>query len=169
RRARSADDAVAARLVPAVSDQPSVRPDATRGPADRRAADVGTRRRHPGGRRPRALRGVAARVGPPRPLQAIGSGEFDIMRTVSRRTAAAIWAASLISVAVGCNRGQDTAGGGAAAPRGGVPGAAPAIRLVADVSRGEWRMPAGDYGSLRYSTLDRINTANVAHLQVVTT
>ena len=38
-----------------------------------------------------------------------------------------------------------------------MPGAPPAMHLVADVSRGEWRMPAGDYGNLRYSTLDTIN------------
>ena len=35
--------------------------------------------------------------------------------------------------------------------------------------RGEWRMPAGDYGSLRYSTLDTIKTTNVMNLHVVTT
>jgi len=43
------------------------------------------------------------------------------------------------------------------------------MRLVADVSRGEWRMPAGDYGNLRYSTLDTIKTTNVMNLHVVTT
>ena len=50
-----------------------------------------------------------------------------------------------------------------------MPGAPPTIRLVADVSRGEWRMPAGDYGNLRYSTLDTITTTNVMNLHVVTT
>jgi len=43
------------------------------------------------------------------------------------------------------------------------------MQLVADVSRGEWQMPAGDYGGLRYSTLDRITTTNVMNLHVVTT
>jgi PQQ-dependent dehydrogenase (methanol/ethanol family) len=68
----------------------------------------------------------------------------------------------------GCNRGQAPTGG-AFAPQGGVPGAPPAIRLVSEVSRGEWRMPAGDYGNLRYSTLDAIKTTNAASLHVVTT
>src|SRR3954467_4850618 len=55
------------------------------------------------------------------------------------------------------------------APRGSVPGAPPAMHLVADVSHGEWRMPTGDYGGLRYSTLDTINTTNAKDLHVVTT
>src|SRR5712671_3045418 len=42
-------------------------------------------------------------------------------------------------------------------------------RLVANVSRGEWRMPAGDYGNLRYSALDAINTSNAQKLRVITT
>ena len=33
----------------------------------------------------------------------------------------------------------------------------------------EWRMPTGDYGGLRYSTLDAINTTNAKDLHVVTT
>jgi alcohol dehydrogenase (cytochrome c) len=53
--------------------------------------------------------------------------------------------------------------------QGTVPGAPPATRLVSDVSAGEWRMPSGDYGNLRYSTLDTITTANVMNLRVVTT
>jgi lanthanide-dependent methanol dehydrogenase len=52
---------------------------------------------------------------------------------------------------------------------GTVPGAPPGLHLVADVSRGEWPMAAGDYGNLRYSTLDTINTTNVQNLHVVTT
>jgi PQQ-dependent dehydrogenase (methanol/ethanol family) len=50
-----------------------------------------------------------------------------------------------------------------------VPGTPPTTRLIAEVSSGEWRMAAGDYGSLRYSTLDTINTTNVQNLHVVTT
>jgi lanthanide-dependent methanol dehydrogenase len=73
------------------------------------------------------------------------------------------------SVSAGCARHQDVPGGGASAPHGSVPGAPAAMRLVADVSRGEWLMPAGDYGNLRYSTLNTITTTNVMHLQVVTT
>src|SRR4051812_46763760 len=45
------------------------------------------------------------------------------------------------------------------------PGQVPDTRLIADVSRGEWRMPAGDYGNLRYSTLDTINPSNVKELR----
>jgi PQQ-dependent dehydrogenase (methanol/ethanol family) len=37
------------------------------------------------------------------------------------------------------------------------------------VPRGEWQMAAGDYGNLRYSTLDSINTTNAKDLHVVTT
>jgi PQQ-dependent dehydrogenase (methanol/ethanol family) len=77
----------------------------------------------------------------------------------------------MLGVAAACGRTHDTGGAGPA-PQGGVPGvpgAPPATRLVADVSRGEWRMAAGDYGNLRYSTLDAITTANVKDLHVVTT
>src|SRR6059058_1823857 len=58
---------------------------------------------------------------------------------------------------------------GGAAPQGSVPGATPGMRFVAELSAGEWRMAAGDYGNLRYSTLDTINTTNVQNLRVVTT
>jgi PQQ-dependent dehydrogenase (methanol/ethanol family) len=50
-----------------------------------------------------------------------------------------------------------------------VVGAVAGIRLIADVPGDEWRQPAGDYGSLRYSTLDAINTSNVKNLQAITT
>ena len=74
-----------------------------------------------------------------------------------------------MTLTVACGRQPDPAGGGPPAPQGGVPGSPPSMTLVAEVSRGEWRMPAGDYASLRYSTLDAITTTNVMHLQVVTT
>jgi lanthanide-dependent methanol dehydrogenase len=70
--------------------------------------------------------------------------------------------------AAGCSRNQEAAAAGPA-PRGGVAGAPPTTNLVADVADGEWRMAAGDYGALRYSTLDAINTTNVQNLRVVTT
>ena len=72
-------------------------------------------------------------------------------------------------IAAGCGRQRNATGGGASAPHGGVAGAPPTMRLVSDVSRGEWRMPAGDYGNLRYSALDAIKTTNVVNLHVVTT
>jgi len=61
----------------------------------------------------------------------------------------------------------------AAAPQR-LPMAAPAgvpssTHLVAELPGGEWRMPAGDYANLRYSTLDSITAANVKDLHVVTT
>jgi PQQ-dependent dehydrogenase (methanol/ethanol family) len=68
----------------------------------------------------------------------------------------------------GCNRSRET-GPAESAPRSSVPGTPPTTQFVADVSRGEWRMAAGDYGNLRYSTLDTINTTNVQNLHVVTT
>jgi len=71
----------------------------------------------------------------------------------------------LLTAVAGCRGDGPTTGGGPDAPQGGVPGAPPSIRLVADVSRGEWRMPSGDYGNLRYSTLDTITTKDPIPLQ----
>ncbi len=49
-----------------------------------------------------------------------------------------------------------------------VPGIRPGIRLVAPVANGQWKIPAGDYGDLRYSPLGQINTTNVKNLHFVT-
>src|SRR4051812_14350439 len=49
------------------------------------------------------------------------------------------------------------------------PGAPDSVHLIAEVSAGDWRMPTGDYGGLRYSTLDAITPANVMNLRVLTT
>ncbi|PYR41177.1 MAG: PQQ-dependent dehydrogenase, methanol/ethanol family [Acidobacteria bacterium] len=73
-----------------------------------------------------------------------------------------------MATAVGCRRNTESGGAGAA-PRGGVAGAPPTTHVVSDLPRGEWRMAAGDYGNLRYSTLDAIDTTNVQNLRVVTT
>lgn len=43
------------------------------------------------------------------------------------------------------------------------------VGLVDALPDGEWRLPSGDHGSLRYSPLDAINTTNVQRLRVVTT
>jgi len=75
-------------------------------------------------------------------------------------------AAAIVACA---DQGRNEKGGAGPAQKGIVPGAPPPIRVIADVSRGEWRMAAGDYGSLRYSTLDAINTSNVKDLRVITT
>lgn len=48
-----------------------------------------------------------------------------------------------------------------------VPGALPNIHFVSPLANGQWTMPAGDYGNLRYSPLSQINTGNVEKLHVV--
>ena len=88
---------------------------------------------------------------------------------VSRVKAGPVVYVLLLLLVVSCNRHSDLPGGGRGPEQANVPGAVPNMRVVADVSSGEWRMPAGDYGNLRYSTLDTINTANVMNLHVVTT
>jgi PQQ-dependent dehydrogenase (methanol/ethanol family) len=50
-----------------------------------------------------------------------------------------------------------------------IPGAIPGFHAVSPVADGQWTQPAGDYGNLRYSPLDQINTANVGKLHVVAT
>lgn len=50
-----------------------------------------------------------------------------------------------------------------------VPGALPNIHFVAPLANGQWTMPAGDYGNLRFSPLSEINTGNVHSLHVVGT
>src|SRR5690348_9278596 len=68
----------------------------------------------------------------------------------------------------GCHR-ESNVPGGSKGPQSSVASAPPATKVVAEVSTGEWRMPAGDYGNLRFSTLDTITTTNVMNLHVVTT
>ena len=50
-----------------------------------------------------------------------------------------------------------------------IPGAISGFHLVSPVAAGEWTMPAGDYGNLRFSPLDRSRTSNVTNLHVITT
>jgi len=50
-----------------------------------------------------------------------------------------------------------------------VPGALADIHFVAPLANGQWTMPAGDYGNLRFSPLAAINTGNVHSLHVVGT
>jgi PQQ-dependent dehydrogenase (methanol/ethanol family) len=69
----------------------------------------------------------------------------------------------------GCGRDRQAAPSAGTGGVTSVAGAPPSFRLVSDVSSGEWRTPAGDFGSLRYSTLDAINTTNAMNLHVVTT
>jgi len=86
----------------------------------------------------------------------------------TRRFIARAALASLLVSSAACRR-SDGAGGGLGPQQASVPGAPPTIHLVSNVSTGEWRMPAGDYGNLRYSTLDAIKTSNVMNLHVITT
>jgi alcohol dehydrogenase (cytochrome c) len=70
--------------------------------------------------------------------------------------------------AVSCSKHQRHEAEGA--PLATEPGpAAGGVRVISEVSSGEWRMPSGDFGNLRYSTLDSIRTSNVQNLRVVTT
>ena len=80
----------------------------------------------------------------------------------------AVVAVMTLCVASACGRTHEVGGAGPA-PQGKAASTPPATRLVADVSNGEWRMAAGDYGNLRYSTLDSIKPSNVTNLRVVTT
>ena len=64
--------------------------------------------------------------------------------------------------ATACHRQSDIPGGGLGPQHTSVPGAAPSVHLVSPVSTGDWGMPAGDYGNLRYSTLDTIRTPRIA-------
>jgi len=87
------------------------------------------------------------------------------------RGAVVLGACVLASACSGAAKEHNDRGGAGPAPVGGgtAPGAPAHLHLVADVSRGEWRQSAGDYGNLRYSTLDAINTSNAKNLHVVTT
>jgi lanthanide-dependent methanol dehydrogenase len=73
----------------------------------------------------------------------------------------------ILSISFGCGGGRPGSNLVQAAEPRPVPGAPAAMRMVADVSGGDWRMPAGDYGNLRYSTLDSINASNARNLHVV--
>ena len=48
-----------------------------------------------------------------------------------------------------------------------IPGALSNFHLVSPVANGQWTIPAGDFGNLRYSPLSQINTSNVRNLHVV--
>lgn len=80
--------------------------------------------------------------------------------------------AAALTVACGSSAHKEIGSAGSAPERavpGAVSDAVPNVHLVSDVSRGEWRMAAGDYGNLRFSPLDAINATNVKDLRVITT
>ena len=71
---------------------------------------------------------------------------------------------SAVILAAGTGTAQKDQGNGMTTN---IPGSLPNIHLVSPVANGQWAMPAGDYGNLRYSPLSRINTSNVHSLHVV--
>ena len=79
-----------------------------------------------------------------------------------------LFAVAATALAVACS-GSPPKNGRPEAPQGAVPGAAPGVRVVSQLANGEWTMPSGDYGALRYSPLTTINTQNVKDLHPVTT
>jgi lanthanide-dependent methanol dehydrogenase len=79
-----------------------------------------------------------------------------------------LMAAVLALLAPACSE-KPAASPGPAAPQGAPPGSPPGMRLIAELPNGTWPMPAGDYGNLRYSPLNAINTSNVQNLRAVTT
>src|SRR5882757_6568679 len=88
-------------------------------------------------------------------------------RSIRRTSIIPASVAVLALIACGDKRSEKSPGGGV--PPTAAIGAVSNIHLVADAAGGEWRMPAGDYGNLRYSTLDALNTSNVKSLRVITT
>jgi alcohol dehydrogenase (cytochrome c) len=78
------------------------------------------------------------------------------------------FAVGLTAAALACS-GDQPKNGRPEAPQGTVPGAAPGLRTVAALANGDWPMPAGDYGNLRYSPLSQIDTTNVKNLHPLTT
>src|SRR5579884_1777953 len=80
--------------------------------------------------------------------------------------------AAAVAAASACHgRGHENGGAAGTAPQtyANTPGAPAGIHLVAELPRGDWRIPAGDYASLRFSPLDQINTQNVKNLHAYTT
>jgi PQQ-dependent dehydrogenase (methanol/ethanol family) len=84
---------------------------------------------------------------------------MDRLMTILRRTGMAV-----VILAAACGMAQKEQGNGTTTD---VPGSQPNVKIIAPVANGQWTMPAGDYGNLRYSPLSQINTSNVANLHVV--
>src|SRR5207249_199449 len=75
---------------------------------------------------------------------------------------------AMVVLSAAC-RGTKTGESARQPPPSSVSGAPASVHLVAELPHAEWRMPAGDYGNLRYSTLDSITPNNVKELHVLTT
>jgi alcohol dehydrogenase (cytochrome c) len=87
-----------------------------------------------------------------------------------RSLAAALFAATIAAASTACGVSGQESGVPGPAPetQGAPPGAPPGLHLVSDLPQGEWRMPTGDYGGIRYSPLNAINTENVQNLKAYT-
>src|SRR5690242_19902963 len=83
-------------------------------------------------------------------------------------TTVRVAAIALALVAAGCGD-KRAASPATSAPQGTPAGAPPTTHLVAELPNGNWTMPAGDYGNLRYSPLSTINTSNAQNLRPLTT
>lgn len=67
-----------------------------------------------------------------------------------------------------CGRTPHTAQAASTNPAN-VPGEMSGIQVVSPLPNGEWTLPAGDLANTRFSTLNQINTGNVANLKLVAT
>ena len=85
-----------------------------------------------------------------------------------RQLAACLLTASFVWCAA-CARKASGAAGTAPETKGTVPGAPADFHAVSEFVGKDWVRPTGDYGGLRYSPLDAINTQNVKNLVPYTT
>jgi lanthanide-dependent methanol dehydrogenase len=79
-----------------------------------------------------------------------------------------LWLAGCIALAFAGCRAEDSPGHGTPAPKASGE-AVVAHPAAAGADDGQWVMPAKDYASTRYSSLDQINTGNVQNLKPVWT
>jgi PQQ-dependent dehydrogenase (methanol/ethanol family) len=97
-----------------------------------------------------------------------GGGEHSVQHLKALMRAWTMCVCGCTCIALGACGRQTASSGGAPESSPAVPGAPPGLRLVAEVSNGDWLMPLGDYGALRYSMLDAITAANVKNLRLIT-
>src|SRR6185436_7726958 len=169
RGAWSAPDRLSTGMVCAVSRASPDGTYGTRGSTTRGPPDVDSRRSRVRRRRALSARRLAAPVRPAVAIQTRARAEAFWYPMTTRTGIAGVAVPLVLLLAAACGRQSGRPGGGRGPQQASVPGAPPTMHLVSAVSTGEWRMPAGDYGNLRYSTLDTIKTTNVMNLQVITT
>jgi lanthanide-dependent methanol dehydrogenase len=71
-----------------------------------------------------------------------------------------------ILLSAGCGKSPDVARAASVSPDN-VPGEAAGIHVVSPLPNADWTLPAGDLANTRFSTLNQINTGNVANLKLV--